>query len=62
MASLTRALLIRPSLNRFSTSSELLVPEQYQAMDTARLWGWLNSGSWDVRDRRNMQSFSAGVA
>lgn len=37
MASFTRSSLIRPSLNRFSTSSELVEPEQYHAIEPALL-------------------------
>lgn len=56
IASFTRASLIRPSWNRFSTSSLLLEPEQYHAIEEALLVvDWLNSGGL-ARSRLNMQS------
>lgn len=59
IASFTRASLIRPSRNRFSTSALLDEPEQYHAIEEALLVvDSLNSGGLE-RNLLNMQSGSA---
>lgn len=56
MASFTRSSLIRPSLNRFSTNSELVDPEQYHAIEAVFLAVWCSN--LDARRSVNIQSWS----